>query len=61
MDRDQSIRVERDLCICFIVREFLLEAKTGKIQTAPRGEEQSAWRDFSVGIKWRITRLFCAS
>ena len=28
MDRDQTIREERDLCICFfIVREFLLEAK----------------------------------
>jgi hypothetical protein len=23
----EGVRVERDLCICFIVREFLLEAK----------------------------------
>ena len=28
MDRDQTIREERDLCICFFIdREFLLEAK----------------------------------
>jgi hypothetical protein len=56
VDRDQSIMAERDLCICFNVREFLLEAKKGKeLNCTARGRAERVYVRLST-----LSELFSA-
>ena len=62
MDRDQTIREERDLCICFFIdREFLLEAKRDRSKLLHAEESGARGGIFREVLKWRITSLPCAS